>query len=262
MTTVGNIRDFLNTLAPESMKQAWDHVGLLCGRHDREVRRVLIALDPFAAVCREAKEVGAQLLLTHHPAIWELKEVNDRTEQGENLLFLAENGIAALNAHTNLDYAPDGVNDCLAACLGLTQVRVLDPVGTTADGRAYGLLRAGNTAERSPFDFAAFVKQALGCEGLRYADGGRPVRTVAVGGGACSSCLEPVAAAGCDAFVTADVKYNAFHDAEQLGITLVDAGHFQTESPVCAYLAARLAERFPQLEIVRSRASVDPIHFL
>lgn len=262
MTTVRDIHTFLNTLAPEYMKEDWDHVGLLCGRADAPVRRVLVALDPFEAVCAEAKAVGAQLLLTHHPAIWDLTEVSDRTEQGRNLLFLAENGIAALNAHTNLDSAPDGVNDCLAAQLGLTDVRVIDPVGTDAEGRPYGLLRMGTLPEQSPAEFAARVKRLLGCEGLRYADGGRPVRTVAVGGGSCSSALPRVAALGCDAFVTADVKYNTFHDATVLGVTLVDAGHLQTENPVCASLAARLARQFPQLEVLLSERAADAIRFL
>lgn len=262
MTTVRDIHAFLNTLAPESMKEDWDHVGLLCGRAAAPVRRVLVALDPFEAVCAEAKAVGAQLLLTHHPAIWNLTEVSDRTEQGRNLLFLAENGIAALNAHTNLDCAPGGVNDCLAARLELTDVRVVDPAGTDDAGRPYGLLRMGTTSARTPAEFAAYVKRQLGCEGLRYADGGREIRTVSVGGGSCSSALPRVAELGCDAFVTADVKYNTFHDAAVLGVTLIDAGHFQTENPICAVLAERVAREFPQVEVLLSKASCDVTRFL
>ena len=87
MTTVQDIHEFLKTLAPERYAYDWDHVGLLCGRADRPVTKVLIALDPFADACREAKEVGAELLLTHHPAIWSLSAVNDATEAGRNLLL-------------------------------------------------------------------------------------------------------------------------------------------------------------------------------
>ena len=135
MRTVREIHNFLQTLAPEYMQESWDHVGLLCGRTNAPVTRILVALDPFAAACEEARALGAQLLVTHHPAIWELPAVNDTTAQGRNLLFLIENGIAALNAHTNLDKAPGGVNDCLAAALGLTEVAVIDPEGTDAQGR-------------------------------------------------------------------------------------------------------------------------------
>ena len=147
MTTVQDIHDFLKTLAPEEYAYDWDHVGLLCGHAGHPVTRVLVALDPFADACREAKEIGAELLLTHHPAIWSLSAVNDATEAGRNLLFLIENGIAALNAHTNLDRAPGGVNDCLAGRLGLTDVAVLHPDGTDAQGRDYGLVRVGRCAE-------------------------------------------------------------------------------------------------------------------
>ena len=261
MTTVGDIHRFLQTIAPESMAAEWDHVGLLCGRSDREVRRVLIALDPFLDACMEAKQLGCQLLLTHHPAIWELKAVSDATEAGRVLLYLIENGISALNAHTNLDHAPGGVNDCLAACLGLKHTEVLDPIGTDAQGRPYGLLRGGELDEMCADAFAAHVKAALSCAGLRYVDGGRPITRVAVGGGSCSSELYRVAALGYDAFVTADVKYNGFFDARALGLTLVDAGHFQTENPVCAYLAADLRISFPEITVFVSKVHRDCIKF-
>lgn len=261
MTTVQDIYEFVKALAPEAMAESWDHVGLLCGHAEREVTRVLVALDPFAPVCREAKALGAQLLLTHHPAIWKLDTVSDVTEQGRNLLYLIENGIAAINAHTNLDCAPGGVNDCLAAALGLTQVEVLDPVGTDVLGRPYGLLRTGLVTEQSPEEFVSYVKQALGCDGLRYADGGRAIRRVAVGGGACADALSRVAACGCDAFVTADVKYNGFADATALGVTLIDAGHFQTENPVCPYLAEQVQKQFPNLKVFLSKVHADCIKF-
>ena len=262
MRTVREIHDFLQTLAPEYMQERWDHVGLLCGRTNALVTRILVALDPFAAACEEAKALGAQLLVTHHPAIWELPAVNDTTAQGRNLLFLIENGIAALNAHPNLDKAPGGVNDFLAAALGLTEVAVIDPEGTDAQGRPYGLLRRGSIAAQSPADFACFVRQALDCPGLRYADGGREIRTVAVGGGACAGELARVAELGCDAFVTADVKYNAFADAVALGVTLIDAGHFETENPVCGVLAQKLRTQFPEIEVFVSKTHADPVRFV
>lgn len=262
MPKVKDIREFIKGIAPEYMAMEWDHVGLLCGRADREVSRILVALDPFMAVAQEAKALDCQLLVTHHPAIWNLNTVNDETQQGSVLLYLIENGIAALNAHTNLDCAPDGVNDCLAAKLGLTNVEVIDPKGTDEEGRPYGLLRGGVTEETSPEVFADFVKAALGCEGLRYADGGKAIRRVAVGGGSCSDALHRVAALGYDALVTADCKYNAFADAKDLGITLVDAGHFQTENPVCAYLAEKLQQAFPKVEIILSKNHADCIKFL
>lgn len=261
MPTVQMIHAFLQTLAPESMAYDWDHVGLLCGRSDREVRRLLVALDPFLPVCEEAAALGCQLIVTHHPAIWELKAVSDTTAEGRVLLYLIENGISALNAHTNLDCAPGGVNDCLAEKIGLHNISVLDPLGTDAAGRPYGLLRGGSLAPMDPAAFVRHVKAALGCEGVRYVSGARPVCRVAVGGGSCGGELARVAALGYDAFVTADCKYNTFADAQALGLTLVDAGHFQTENPVCAMLAAALHKQFPEIEVILSKNHRDCIKF-
>lgn len=262
MPRVKEIHEFIKTVAPEYMAMDWDHVGLLCGRSDREVKRILVALDPFLPVAREAKELDCQLLVTHHPSIWKLDTVSDESLQGSVLLYLIENGISAINAHTNLDCAPGGVNDCLAERLGLSQVQVIDPVGKDEQGRDYGLLRGGETENQSTEAFLTRVKTALGCEGLRYVMGGKRVSRVAVGGGSCSDALYRVASLGYDALVTADCKYNAFVDAKELGLTLVDAGHFQTENPVCSYLAEKLQQAFPQVEVILSKIHTDCIKFL
>jgi len=258
--TVREIYEFIQTLAPEYMAMDWDHVGLLCGRMDRKVTKVLVALDPFYHVCQEAKSLGCELLVTHHPSIWELDTVNDQTISGKTLLYLIENGISALNAHTNLDCAPDGVNDQLAKTLGLRSVEVIDPSGEDADGRPYGLLRGGIVDEIAPEEFVAHVKAALGCEGVRYA-AGRPIKRVAVGGGSCSDSMYRVNQLGYDCLVTADCKYNAFADAKELGITLIDAGHFQTENPVCTYVAEKLRGKFPEIEVFESKNHSDCIKF-
>ncbi len=260
MATVQTIYDFLKSLAPEHMAYDWDHVGLLCGRSDREVRKILVALDPFPSVCREAKERGCELLVTHHPILWKLESVNDSTITGRDMLYLIENGISALNAHTNLDCAPGGVNDCLAARLGLENVRVIDPAGTDPQGRDYGLLRGGDIAETQPEVFVRRVKEALGCSGLRYVPG-RAIRKVAVGGGSCGDSLYRIRELGYDALVTADCKYNQFADAQEYGITLIDAGHFETENPVCTYLAEELQKAFPHVEVLLSQRNKACIRF-
>lgn len=261
MSTVAEIRAFLQTLAPEHTAAQWDHVGLLCGRSDRTVTRVLVALDPSPAACEEAAALDCQLLLTHHPLIWKLDRVTEETDTGRRLLFLIEHGIAALNAHTNLDVAPGGVNDVLAARLGLRDVTVIDPEGTDSAGRPYGLLRGGAVAPQEPEAFALHVRDALACPGVRYVLGAGTVRRVAVGGGSCSDALERVAALGYDAFVTADCKYHGFCDAQALGLTLIDAGHFETENPVCPVVAQKLREAFPDLTVFVSKNHTDCIKF-
>ncbi len=260
--TVSDVLTFLETIAPRAMKMDWDNVGLLCGRRDKEVRRILVALDPFEGVCHEAAAWGADLIVTHHPLIFEApRAITDDTSIGRSILFLARHDIAAVNAHTNLDCAPGGVNDVLASALGLAQAEVLNPSGTDDQGRPWGLLRMGNAVEMSLPQFLEQVKTRLGCPGLRYVSGDRPVKRVAVGGGACAGAVREVVDAGCDTFVTADVKYNQFWDAHDLGLNLIDAGHFWTENPVCTVLTAQLQAKFPDLQVKIAETHTDCAKF-
>lgn len=252
MTTVSDILHFLETLAPKELKMDWDNVGLLCGSKQQPIQKILLALDPFEDVCAEAATWGAQLIVTHHPLIFApARSVTDETAVGRCILQLCRSGISAINAHTNLDCAPGGVNDVLAQCLCLTET---EPIGQER------LLRAGYFSAKLP-DFLEHVKSALGCPGLRYVDSGRPVHKVAVGGGSCAGMLAEVAAAGCDTFVTADVKYNQFWDARDLGIHLIDAGHFYTENPVISTLAVKISEAFPELTVKISENHQDCMKF-
>lgn len=258
MNTVADILQLVETLAPRYMKMDWDNVGLLCGSKKTPVTKILVALDPFEGVCREAVQWGAELIVTHHPLIFHpLKAVTDETEVGRCIQLLCANGISAINAHTNLDCAPEGVNFRLATQLGLSDIAVIHPNGTDEQGNPWGLLRSGCVEEQPLERFLATVKKQLTCEGLRYVDGGKPVRKVAVGGGACASELLDARSAGCDTFVTADVKYNGFFDAKALGMNLIDAGHFQTENPVVPLLAEKIARAFPDIQVKISESHCD-----
>ena len=262
MATVADILTLVETLAPRSMKMEWDNVGLLCGSKSQTVTKVLIALDPFEGVCREAAEIGAELIVTHHPLIFSpLKEITDETSIGRSIQLLCRNGISAINAHTNLDCAPGGVNDVLARKLGLQNVTVINPTGTDSEGREWGLLRCGTVEEQRLEDYLPHVKEVLKCEGLRYVSGGKPVCKVAVGGGACASELMDAYHAGCDTFVTSDVKYNQFWDAKDLGMNLIDAGHFYTENPITLCLAEKIAARFPEVAVKISETHRDCMKF-
>ena len=258
MTTVADILKFVETLAPRSMKMDWDNVGLLCGSRATPVTKVLVALDPFEHVCQEAAAWGAELIVTHHPIIFRpLPSITDETTIGRGLITLIRQDISAINAHTNLDQAPGGVNDVLAKTLGLENVEVVNPCGTTDAGTSWGLLRMGQVEEQPLEAFLNTVKTKLGCDGLRYVDGGKSVKKVAVGGGACADGFREALAAGCDTFVTSDIKYNQFWDAHDLGLNLIDAGHFHTENPVVALLAEKIAAAFPEIEVKISESHRD-----
>ena len=254
MTVVADILNYIEEIAPSHLAAEWDNVGLLCGRKEQSVKKILVALDPFETVCNEALAIGADLIVTHHPLIFgnALSAVNDQTQTGRCLLTLAENKISAINAHTNLDMAPGGINDTLATTVGLDKI---EPASSDR------LLRSGIVNKQPLSQFLSHVKNALRCDGLRYIDSGKPVHKVAVGGGSCADCMYEAAAAGCDTFVTADVKYNQFRNAFELGINLIDAGHFHTENPAMPVLADKLRSAFTDVEVVFSENHRDMMKY-
>lgn len=257
MTTVQQLYEYLNTKAPFYLQESWDNSGLLVGDPNAPVARVLLALDITDSVIAEAKALGAQLIVSHHPLIFTpVKRMTLAPDDlvGRKLWHLAQQNTAAICCHTNLDAVEGGVNSALAQCLDLTEIGQLAQEGTDGQGRPYGIGRVGLLPrEMSLEEFLSLVRERLQPHSLRYAGGGRPIRRVAVGGGACGSMMADALRTGCDAFVTSDLKYNHFLDAAELGLTLVDAGHFPTENVVLPILERWLRAGFPQLEVTISQ---------
>ena len=258
MPTVREIESALYELAPRELAMEWDNVGLLVGSPDREVGRVLVALDVTESAAAEATDLGAEVIVAHHPVMncaWApVQTLRDDTPQGRLLTTLVRRNLSAICMHTNLDRAQGGVNDVLAAVLGLEDVERLSG--------GDDIVRQGRLpAAMALPDFLERVGKALGPNGIRYTDGERPIRRVAVGGGACGSFFRAAAAGGCDALVTADVKYDQFLDARALGLTLIDAGHFPTENVICPVLVRFLEERFCGLEVVRSAVHREVVRY-
>ena len=263
MTTVGEVFRFLQEKAPFELQEGFDNAGFLVGREESSINRILVSLDITEQVVREAADQGAQLIVAHHPVIFGgVKSVTDQTITGRILLSLAENGIAAICAPTNLDAVEGGVNDALALRLGLTDIGQLRQAGVDGQGRPYGIGRVGMVPEQPLYDFAVAVKRLLGANGIRLVDGGKGVHMVAVGGGACAEFMTDTLAQGCDTFVTSDVKYHQFLEARALGINLVDAGHFPTENVVCPVLQDWLAKRFPQVAVSVSQRHAEVFSYL
>ena len=258
MPTIREVEQVISRLAPMELAMEGDNVGLLIGRPDREVSKILVALDVTETVADEAMDLGADLIVAHHPVMncaWHpVQNIRDDTTQGRLFLKLIENGIAAICMHTNLDRAEGGVNDALTARLGLRHVEKL-PGGD-------GVLRVGELpGEMSLPAFLQWVKAAIAPNGIRFADGGKPIRRVAVCGGAGGEYWPAAAADGCDAYVTSDLKYNQFMDAQSAGLTVLDAGHFPTEDVVCPVLVEYLREKFPELQIGKSSFHREVIQY-
>lgn len=265
MASVGEIYRFLDQRAPFSYQLDFDNAGFLLGREAEQVSSVLVALDLTEEVLEEAIERAVNLIVTHHPVIWgKLSSVTDRDLTGRKLLRLVEHGIAVISAHTNLDAVEGGVNTALAQALGLKEPCPLHEDGLDEMGQPYGMGRVGvrEAGKTTLLNFAQEVKTALQLDGVRFLDAGRTVYRVAVGGGACGGMLSDVVRAGCDTFVTSELKHDVYLDAKTRGINLIDAGHYGTEAVVCPVLADWLRDAFPDITVEISTKQGEVFSYL
>ena len=234
--TVNEFYKFLCERIPSELTLDGDRDGMsCCPCPDREVTKVLIALDCTSAVIDEAIEEECEVILTHHPMLFGgVSEIVAGEYRSDKLIKLIKNDIAVMSFHTRLDALDGGVNDILASLLGLTNV--------TKFGEN-GLCRLGEL-ENATFaeELAYGVKNTLMCPFVEYADAGHPIRKVAVCGGSGKSMIGEAIAAGADAFISGEFGHHPLTDGADMGITLISAGHFFTENPVLSKLFELCAE--------------------
>ncbi|AZQ75469.1 MULTISPECIES: Nif3-like dinuclear metal center hexameric protein [Streptomyces] len=247
MPVLSEVISALEALWPPERAEQWDAVGTVCGDPDAEITRVLFAVDPVQEVVDEAVELGADLIVAHHPLYLRgTTTVSAGTFKGRAVHTLIKNDIALHVAHTNADRADPGVSDALAGALDLRVVAPLVPDPSDPDGRR-GL---GRICELDPpLTLAAFAERAAKrlpatAQGIRAAgDPEQLIRTVAVCGGSGDSLFEDVRAARVDAYVTADLRHHPASDARaESPLALVDAAHWATEWPWTEQAAAQLDE--------------------
>ncbi|MDR2908888.1 MAG: Nif3-like dinuclear metal center hexameric protein [Oscillospiraceae bacterium] len=255
---VKDFYDAINTLAPFSLALKWDNSGLLLGSGDMPVKRALAALDATRAVIEEAKALGAQLLITHHPVIFEpLRSIVASSPVWEAIRA----GLAVISAHTCLDIARGGVNDALAKRLGLNNIEALS-LGE-ADSCPEGMGRIGELPRAlSPAELAGHVKESLCAAGLKYVPGAENISRVALCGGAGADYIGEAISAGAKALVTADCRHHQLLEAKGKGFTLIDAGHYATEAVVLPFFAAALRNILPGAEIIQAKSCADPASYL
>ncbi len=263
MPTVKEISDFFDMKAPYYMKLDFDNVGLLAGFCNADVNKVLTALDITDEVIEEAVEFGAQLIVSHHPLLFNaIKSVRDDNDKGRKLIRLLTSGISAICLHTNLDTAAEGVNDALMTALGCSNAQLLQPHGTHPDGTPYGISRMGELLNETDFfEFLSHTKTVLGSNGLRYHWAGKTVKKLACCGGAGGGDMEKAFLSGCDTYITADLKYDHFLQAKEMGLNLIDADHFCTENVVVPRIAAMLESQYPELDVCISKYHKQVVQF-
>lgn len=257
------VMNALERIAPRHLAEDWDNTGLLVGSYAQKVERILVALDVDDIVVAEAIERSADMIVAHHPAIFRgMKQLRTDLPLGRRLAALLTHGIAVAAAHTNLDITRGGVNDVLAARLGLEKLSTFITTAQ-ADGSAESLGRIGTLpAPVAIDDFAHSVRERLGVSHVRLVRAAdRPVRRVAVVGGAGAEFIDTAVRRGADVYLTGDVKYHEAQRAAEQGMHLIDAGHFGTERPVLPVLAdllrAELAAEHGTVEILVTERQRD-----
>lgn len=233
MPTVKDFYEYLNGIAPFEAQEDWDNSGMLVGDLNAEVTKAVVVLDVTPQAVLKVAELGANLIISHHPVIF--RAVKSFTK-GSVPYELAVNGINAICCHTPLDIASGGTNDTLADLLGFKATVGENPI-----------LRFAEIPEASASELSAIIAEKLGSK-VRFADAGRPIKKVAICTGAGSSLIEE--AGKIDAFITGDAGHHDFLDAVQAGITLIAAGHYETENPVVIVLQKKLSEQFTTTEII------------
>lgn len=222
----------MEALAPRALAMDFDNPGLLIGPETQDIRKVLVALDCSLATAQEAVAWGADLLLTHHPVfLGGVKRILPDDPATAAPWLLLRHGVGLFAAHTNLDAAAAGVNDCLAQALGITCVQPLPPEN---------MGRFGRISPRALSVFARRVQETLGAAVRVAGPLDKPVAVVAVLGGAGGDAIYAAKAAGSDALVTGEIKHHLALEAAVLGLGVVEAGHYETERVVLAPLLERL----------------------
>ncbi len=251
VATVQDLLNILQDIAADNLAEAWDNVGLLIGSPDNRVTSILLGLDPTTDLLTQAGKCSAELIITHHPAIFHpLKSLRTDQPTGSFIYAALQKNINVIGCHTNLDATSGGVSDVLARLLGVIHAEPLVPATDAETG--CGLGRIGNLEQPVDADeFVAAISTALSPPWLLEA-GPRPdlISRVAVCGGSCADFAETALRAGADVFITAEIKHAVARWAEEAGLWLIDGGHFATENPAIAALQSLLTERIKQTNLM------------
>ena len=241
-----NVRELYELLSdriPEELSEEWDNDGIMCCPDDlAAVNRVLVTLDVTEEIVDYAIDNGFDLILSHHPLVFKpLRAIDPENHISRKLVKLIKAGISVLSFHTRADKVKGGVNDCLARLLGLDDI---EPFGDDCLGRIGHL-----ECETSMEEFATRVKSALGIEKLIVSDAYNPVYTIALVGGDGKGYISDALDMGADTYLSGRIGYNVMEEAAEMGINLIEAGHYATEFPVTKFFSNLIAKIDPSITV-------------
>jgi dinuclear metal center YbgI/SA1388 family protein len=260
-TTLGHVTDYLESIAPLHLQEAYDNAGLIVGDPATEVSGVLTTLDCTEEIVAEAKARGCNLVVAHHPIVFRgLKRFNGSNYVERTVILAIREGIAIYAIHTNLDNVrKQGVNEKIAQRLGLENLRILAPKDDS------GEIGSGMIGELprplSETDFLGLLRDRMRTGVIKHTRRlDQDISTVALCGGAGGFLLEAAKKAGAQAFVTADYKYHEFFDADG-ALLLCDIGHYESEQYTTQLLAELLIKKFSTFAVLCTELNTNPVRY-
>ena len=241
--TVRELYEMISERIPTELSEEWDNDGMMCCADDlSEVSRVLVTLDVTEEVVDYAIDNGFDLIISHHPLIFKpLSSIDPENHISRKVIKLIKSNVSVISFHTRADKVRGGVNDCLARALGLLDI---EPFGEDDLGRMGHL-----EAETSLEEFATRVKSALGCDRIVVADAYNPVYSVALVGGDGKGYIQDAVEMGADTYLSGRIGYNVMEDGPEVGINLIEAGHYATEFPVTKFFANLVSKIDPRISV-------------
>lgn len=261
--TVGEIIEALETVAPLVLQEDYDNSGWQIAETSDEVKGVLICLDVTEEVVHEAIAGGFNLILSHHPLLFEgIKSLTGATYVERSLLLAARHRISIYSAHTNLDNAPNGVNDRIASLIGLKETTFLRSEGAR-DGMEYGSGKVGILEhEEEEETFLLRIKDLFQTGCIKHtAFSGRKIRKVAICGGSGAFLLPDALSCKADAYLTADLKYHNYFTAENK-ILLADFGHYESEQFTKELICDIIRKKRTTFAVQLTKVNTNPIKYL
>lgn len=257
---IREIYDYLDSLYPFKLQESYDNSGLLVENSTMECSRILLTLDIRNDVVTEASEKWAELIISHHPVIFNPLKKIDRFSP---VFRLIENGIGAICMHTNLDIADGGTNGVILRKLAEKFTFACEPqiFDETGDNVGFGWIVTLENAVNSRV-FASALKEIFGCEYVRMSRKSTDISRIAFCSGSGGSLVGLAIAKNCDAIITGDVKHDVWMDSENCCFTVFDCGHFHTENLVLSEIRRVLEEKFPQLDVEIASGTVDPCEYI
>lgn len=260
MIKVNNIIKEMELLAPTYLKEDFDNVGLMVGDKNKEVKKVLLALDCTLKVIEEAKKENVELIITHHPLIFKRpSSITTDTLQGKKIIELIKNDISLYSSHTNLDSVENGLNDTIVSILGFDNFKILEK--NKRDDKA-GLGRIVSLNESIQLeDLISKIKKSLNINNLRVVKGKDNVNKIAIINGSGQDFIGKAVALGADCIITGDTTYHFASDYKEMEISILDVGHFASEQITFFNVMENLKEKFKDVEFITSTVEEDPFSF-